>query len=140
MSVKKPETVYGGPYAQESDAITAESLKKKPDYERLISGWKTVSQGALDFIASQPHKEPEAPEGPFVENVKIDYDKEDTYIPETKEFDRDSKTLEEGEGTLVKDTDADNENGAGGDEIPTPKEVAESDAVKGQTEVNLDEL
>ena len=137
MSVKKPETVYGGPYSQETDAIVEESLKKKPDYEKLISGWKTVSQGALDFIASQPHKEPESPEGPFVENVKIEYDKEDTDIPETASFDRDRKTLEEGEGTLVTDSDTENTNGAGGDGIPTPKEVAE---VTGQTEVDLDKL
>lgn len=132
MAVKKPETVYGGPYSQESDAITLESAKKSPNYSHLISGWKTVSQGALDFIASLEN--PVAPEdGPFIENVKVDYDKEDNYIPETKAFDRDSKTLEEGEGTLVKDTDGTNENGAG--EVPTPKDVAE-----GQTEVDLDKL
>lgn len=130
MALKKPTTVYGGPYSQESDAITLESSKKKPNYDQLISGWKTVSQGALDYIASL-ESPVEREEGPFVDNVKIDYDKVDNTIPATADFDRDREKL--GEGDLVEDSDKTNTNGAG--EVPTPKDVAE-----GQLEVDLDKL
>lgn len=130
--MKQPTIVYGGPYAHETDAITLESSQEKPNYDRLISEWNTISQGAHDYITSL--KNPVDPiVGVFVENVKVDYDKVDNTIPETYDFDRDRKTL--GDGNLVEDTDQTNTNGAGGDEIPTPKDVAE-----GQTEVDLDKL
>lgn len=77
---KKPEIIYGGPYAVESDAITLESAKEKPDYDGLISGWKSISQGAYDYIQSL--KEPVEVSGPFVENVK-EAENEDTPSEDT---------------------------------------------------------
>jgi hypothetical protein len=111
---KKPTVVYGGPYADETDAITLESSKETPDYDGLISDWKTVSQGAVDYIASL--KKPLViPVGVFVNNVEVDYDKVDNTLPKTADFDRDRETL--GEGDLVEDTDKTNTNGAGQSEI-----------------------
>ena len=120
MAVKKPSVVYGGPYSQESDAITLESAQEKPDYDNLISGWKTISQGAVDYIASlkKPAKEKD---GPFINNVVIDYDKVDNTLPEVKDFDRDREKVSDDD--LIEDTDKENTNGAGT-----------------QTEVDLDDL
>ena len=88
MSYKKPVAIYGGPYAHETDEITLESSKEKPNYDRLISDWKSISQGALDYIESL--KQPlEDPIGKFVNNVEIDYSQVDNTIPETRDFDRD---------------------------------------------------
>lgn len=65
-----PETIYGGPYAHESAAIIEESQKKKPNYERLIRGWNTITQGAREAIDKLENPvEPES--GKFSENSKI---------------------------------------------------------------------
>jgi hypothetical protein len=65
-----PETIYGGPYEHESAAITEESQKKKPNYERLIRGWNTITQGALAYIDSLENPvEPKS--GKFSENSRI---------------------------------------------------------------------
>lgn len=72
MAKKAPKEVYGGPYAQESNAIIAESRKEKPNYDALISNWETISAGALAFI--EKNKEGfEKPVGEFVENVIIEH-------------------------------------------------------------------
>lgn len=70
MAVKKPTVVYGGPYATETDPITFESSKENPDYDGLISGWKTISQGAVDYIASLKKPEP-VTDGVFVQNASL---------------------------------------------------------------------
>ncbi len=76
----KAKVVYGGPYSQETDAITLESSKEKPDYTALTSDWKTISQGALDYIQSLIH--PEKPkDGPFVNNAVF---KEEEPVEEEK--------------------------------------------------------
>lgn len=67
---KKPTVVYGGPYAGETDPITFESSKEKPDYDGLISEWKTISQGAVDYIASLKKPEP-VKDGVFVQNASL---------------------------------------------------------------------
>lgn len=65
-----PTTIYGGPYAHESEAIIEESQKKKPNYERLIRGWNTITAGALEAIDKLENPvEPES--GKFSENAKI---------------------------------------------------------------------
>lgn len=82
--MSKPVIVYGGPYAHETDDITLESSKETPNYDELISGWKTISQGAHDYIEAL--KNPVAPEpGPFTNNVVVDYDKVDETIPAVAE-------------------------------------------------------
>lgn len=65
----KPKIVYGGPFSHEADAINRESTKDTPDYTELVSEWKTISQGAHDYIESLKAPE-EVKAGPFVENVK----------------------------------------------------------------------
>lgn len=98
----KPAIIYGGPYAHESDAITAESAKKHPNYDQLISGWKSISQGASDYIHSL--KNPVNPEpGEFMPNVVVDYEKVDEIIPAVEDFDN-AKTPE------PKQTEVDLEN------------------------------
>lgn len=84
----KPVAIYGGPYAHEVESIKEESERKKPNYEKLISGWKSISQGALDYI--EDLKNPaNALDGNFSENSVIDYENFDTYIPKVYDFDRD---------------------------------------------------
>jgi len=125
----KPVAVYGGPYAHETDEITLESSKETPDYDSLISGWKTISQGALDYIESLKH--PVDPKtGTFVTNVVVNYDKEDGTTPEVADFDRDRKTLGNGELVEPAPEGATNpENNAG-----------EDTKVENQTEIDLDKL
>lgn len=90
----EPQVIYGGPYASESDAIKAESTKKRPNYAKLTEKWPTISQGALDYINDLKH--PSKPlEGEFSQNVVIDYDQEDTYIPEVADFDQYKEKAEE---------------------------------------------
>jgi hypothetical protein len=80
LAKKKPEVVYGGPYAAESNAIIAESRKEKPNYDALITDWETVSNGALAFI--EKNKEGfEKPVGEFVENVIIEHPDEPEVPP-----------------------------------------------------------
>lgn len=67
VELRKPPVVYGGPYNQESTSLTIESTKDKPEYDQLISTWKTVSQGAVAFI-EQLKAPKEEPVGPFVNN------------------------------------------------------------------------
>lgn len=64
-----PTVVYGGPYANEADAITTESQKENPNYDELVKDWKTISSGAQAYI-EQVQKPVEAPVGKFVSNVK----------------------------------------------------------------------
>jgi hypothetical protein len=71
-TAKAPKEVYGGPYAQESNAIIAEGQKDKPDYDGLIANWETISGGALAFIEKQKEGF-EKPVGVFVENVVIEH-------------------------------------------------------------------
>lgn len=74
-----PTTIYGGPYAHESEAILEESKKKKPNFDKLIAGWNTITQGALEAIELQ--KNPVEPKsGKFSENHKIS--KEEAENPE----------------------------------------------------------
>lgn len=63
-----PKSVYGGPYADESAAITAESLKEKPDYDALVKDWNTLSEGAEAYIQKLCDGI-ESPVGEFVRNV-----------------------------------------------------------------------
>lgn len=97
----KAKVVYGGPYSQESDAITTESTKENPDYTQLTADWKTISQGALDYIQSLIKPKTPKP-GPFVNNAVIDYENEKTLdIPDVADFDRDREKL--GLGDLLED-------------------------------------
>lgn len=75
-----PKTVYGGPYVHETDAITAESLKEKPDYDALIADWETISDGAERYIV-QLSEPVELPVGDFIQNVVFD-EAEEAEIPE----------------------------------------------------------
>jgi hypothetical protein len=81
---KGPKEVYGGPYAEESSAIIAESRKKSPDYDKLIANWETISGGALAFIEKQKEGF-ETPVGEFVQNVIIDHPDEPE-VPEIHLF------------------------------------------------------
>lgn len=74
--LRVPPMVYGGPYNQESSAITVESTKDEPDYDTLVSSWKTISQGAVAFINDLKNPKPIKP-GPFVENAVVYYEKSD---------------------------------------------------------------
>jgi hypothetical protein len=80
----KPKEVYGGPYAEESGAIIAESRKGKPDYAGLIANWETVSSGALAFIEKQKEGF-ESPVGVFVENVVIEHPSTENSVEEESE-------------------------------------------------------
>jgi hypothetical protein len=66
----KPTVIYGGPYVHESEAIIAESQKKNPNFEKLVAGWNTITQGAVDAIelAKNP---PEPFSGNFSKNSVI---------------------------------------------------------------------
>jgi hypothetical protein len=76
-----PTTIYGGPYAHESEAILEEAKKKKPNFERLIQNWNTITQGAVEAIEAA--KNPVEPaSGKFTENSKISKEEaENPYIP-----------------------------------------------------------
>lgn len=64
-----PDIVYGGPYADESAAITKESQKENPNFAELTKDWKTISQGAVNYI-EQVQKPIEKPVGTFISNVQ----------------------------------------------------------------------
>jgi hypothetical protein len=66
---KQTKVVYGGPYADETAAITAESQKEKPNFDELTKEWKTISNGALAYI-EQVQLPIKAPVGKFIQNVK----------------------------------------------------------------------
>lgn len=74
--LRVPPMVYGGPYNQESSAITLESTKETPDYDTLVSSWKTISQGAVAFINDLKNPKP-IKDGPFVNNAVFVYEKSD---------------------------------------------------------------
>ena len=137
MPHAKPAVIYGGPYAHETDEITLESSKEKPNYDKLISGWKTISQGAMDYIATLKRPE-DIRVGPFTENVVIDYDKRDDRIPDVADFDRDRKALELGD--LLEDAPVNStvpENAADED---TKTDGFQEQSENHQTEVDLDNL
>ncbi len=69
MTTKGPKEIYGGPYAAEAKAINAEAEKEEPDFDGLISGWKTITYGALQHIETLKNPEP-AYVGPFSANFK----------------------------------------------------------------------
>lgn len=79
-----PDVVYGGPYANEADAITKESLKENPDFAELTKDWKTISQGAKDYI-EQVQKPVEKPEGVFITNY-VEDEKEEVEVPAVVPF------------------------------------------------------
>lgn len=145
MPYKEPVIVYGGPYAHETDAITLESSQEKPNYDRLISEWNIISQGAHDYIESL--KRPVAPNvGPFTENVVIDYDKRDDRIPAVADFDRDRETLGQGELKEEAPEGATNPENSADESTkgPKPSDVPVSESVKNgevkPVEVDLDKL
>lgn len=79
-----PDIVYGGPYANEADAITKESLKENPDFAELTKDWKTISQGAKDYI-EQVQKPVEKREGVFISNY-VEDEKEEVEVPAVVPF------------------------------------------------------
>jgi len=81
---KQTKVVYGGPYADETAAITAESQKEKPNFDELTKEWKTISNGALAYI-EQVQLPIKAPVGVFIENVKFE-EKEEVEIPAVVPF------------------------------------------------------
>jgi hypothetical protein len=70
-TLSKDDAVYGGPYLDESTAILTEARKDEPDFEKLVSDWDTISNGALRLIDTVQNPKPK-PVGPFVENFKDD--------------------------------------------------------------------
>jgi hypothetical protein len=79
----KPTVIYGGPYAHESEAILAEANKKKPDFDKLIEGWNTITQGAVEAI-EQAKNPPEPFAGNWSNNHKVSKEEaENPPIPAT---------------------------------------------------------
>ena len=79
-----PTVIYGGPYAHESAAIIAESEKKKPNFDKLIAGWNTITQGAVEAI-DRAKNPPEPFSGNFVNNVK-NADPEEPEVPAVTKY------------------------------------------------------
>lgn len=92
--------IYGGPYAHESEAIIAESQKKKPNFDKLISGWNTITQGALDAIENVKNP-PEPFSGTFSKNV-VNVDEEE--VPEVSLY------ITPDEAILPQDAEKDRDN------------------------------
>lgn len=79
MAVADLPEVYGGPYADEIDNLMAEVNKakleeRKPDFNEATKDWATISAGAKKWIKDRPDIKFKTAVGPFVRNVKVDYE------------------------------------------------------------------
>ena len=128
-----PETIYGGPYAHESAAIIEESQKKRPNYERLIRNWNTITQGARDAISALENPvEPES--GKFVTNSKISKEEaENPEIPPVTLYTTPDEDIIDQDA--YKDIDDPEKNVTAPIEKPETKDDSEK-----KSEVNLDDL
>jgi hypothetical protein len=127
-----PTTIYGGPYAHESEAILEEAKKKRPNYERLVANWNTITQGAEEIIEGL--KNPVEPaSGKFVTNSKISKEEaENPYIPTVTLYTTpDEKILPQ---DAEKDIDDPEKN------VTAPVTKSDSADSKKSTEVDLDKL
>lgn len=76
--------VYGGPFSDETDAITreiniAKQMKRKPNFDAVVKDWETISQGALDFIKVEGQPDETQPVGVVYQNVLFETDPEPVY-------------------------------------------------------------
>lgn len=127
-----PTTIYGGPYAHENEAIIAEAQKKKPDFDRLIKNWNTITQGALEVIDG--YKNPVDPaSGEFSKNFQLSKEEaENPYIP--------TVTLYTTPDENVIDQDADKDRNDPEKNVTAPETKSETADSKESDEVDLDKL
>jgi hypothetical protein len=91
MAISDLPVVYGGPFADETDALqqeinVAKVEERRPNFSKITANWESISAGTKkwlkereDFIVVEPE--------PIVENVVIDYDKQDNFVPAVEDTD-----------------------------------------------------
>lgn len=120
-----PTVIYGGPYSHESEAIVAESQKETPDFDGLIAGWNTITQGALEALEHAKNP-PEPFSGNFSRNVK-NVDDEKAEVPPVTLYTTPDENI------LPQDADKDRDNPEVVVTAPTGETAPESTTTESTT-------